>query len=235
MFKVIYFIIFSIFFTNSLFAKPLPPGTGSTLPANILFMVDGSQSMSNAANGNKTTEMRPPTEVVHIFPSKKITNITKSNPAVVTASSHGYSNGDEVWISHVVGNTDPPNNNLISLETLVNNKKFTIANVTTNTFELQSVDSSAYAEYDSGGAVATASVGNHIVSSIDVGGYYHWDADNSTRISIPTVFAGQTGRIHARKELAYPVNMEYHAASKRNFTLKEHRCRKNIGNQRDID
>ena len=96
MFKVIYFIIFSIFFTNSLFAKPLPPGTGSTLPANILFMVDGSQSMSNAANGNKTTEMRPPTEVVHIFPSKKITNITKSNPAVVTASSHGYSNGDEV-------------------------------------------------------------------------------------------------------------------------------------------
>ena len=101
MFKVIYFIIFSIFFTNSLFAKPLPPGTGSTLPANILFMVDGSQSMSNAANGNSTTEMRPPQEVVHIFPSKEITDITKSNPAVVTASSHGYSNGDEVWISHV--------------------------------------------------------------------------------------------------------------------------------------
>ncbi len=231
MFKVIYFIVLSIFFTNSTFAKPLPPGTGSTLPANILFMVDGSQSMSNAANGNKTTEMRPPTEVVHIFPSKKITNITKSNPAVVTASSHGYSNGDEVWISHVVGNTDPPNNNLISLETLVNNKKFTIANVTTNTFELQSVDSSAYAEYDSGGAVATASVGNHIVSTIDVGGYYHWDADNSTRISIPTVFAGQSGRIHGRKELAYSVNMEYHAASKRIYTLSDHRGRKSFGKE----
>ena len=133
MFKVIYFIIFSIFFTNSLFAKPLPPGTGSTLPANILFMVDASQSMSNAANGGSTTDMRPPNEVVAI---------------------HG---------------------------------------------------------------------GNYIVSTIDEGGYYHWDANNNTKISIPTVFAGQTGRIHQRIEASKPVNMEYHAASKRIYSLLDHR------------
>ena len=108
-------------------------------------MVDGSQSMSNAANGRSTTDMRPPNEVVPI---------------------HG---------------------------------------------------------------------GNYIVSTIDIGGYYHWDADNSTRISIPTVFAGQTGRIHARKELAYSVNMEYHAASKRIYTLSDHRGRKSFGRQGGID
>ena len=84
----------------------MPPGTGSTLPANILFMVDGFKARSSAANGRSTTDMRPPNEVVPI---------------------HG---------------------------------------------------------------------GNYIVSTIDIGGYYHWDADNNTKISVPTVFAGQTGRIH---------------------------------------
>ena len=65
MFKLFYLIIFSIFFTNSVFAKPLPPGTSTTLPANILFVVDKSQSMSNPADGgNNINAMRPPTDVV---------------------------------------------------------------------------------------------------------------------------------------------------------------------------
>ncbi len=76
--------------------------------------------------------------------NKTITAITKANPAVVTSSSHGYSNGDFVIISGVVGMVQ------------VNGRTFKVANQTTNTFELQDVDgnninSSDYQTYTSGG------------------------------------------------------------------------------------
>ena len=70
---------------------------------------------------------------------KTITAITKANPAVVTASSHGYVNGDHVWINNVVGMTE------------VNGRRYTVANKTTNTFELSGVDSSNYTTYSSNG------------------------------------------------------------------------------------
>ena len=75
---------------------------------------------------------------------KTITAITKANPAVVTSSSHGYSNGDFVTITNVVGMTE------------VNGKTFKVADKTTNTFELQDVDgndinSSSYTAYSSAG------------------------------------------------------------------------------------
>ena len=76
--------------------------------------------------------------------NKTITAITKANPAVVTSSSHGYSNGDYVIISSVAGMNQ------------VNGRTFKVANKTTNTFELQDVDannidSSDYQTYTSGG------------------------------------------------------------------------------------
>jgi len=75
---------------------------------------------------------------------KTITGITKANPAVVTASSHGYSNGNEVIITLVGGMTE------------INGKRYKVANKTTNTFELQDLDgnninSTAYTTYTSGG------------------------------------------------------------------------------------
>ena len=75
---------------------------------------------------------------------KTISGITKANPAVVTATSHGYSNGDEVLISGVGGMTE------------VNGKRFLVADKTTNTFELQDKDgvdinSSSFTTYTSGG------------------------------------------------------------------------------------
>ena len=75
---------------------------------------------------------------------KTITAITKANPAVVTANSHGYSNGDEVVITAVGGMTE------------VNGKRFLVADKTTNTFELQDKDgvdinSSSFTTYTSGG------------------------------------------------------------------------------------
>lgn len=54
--------------------------------------------------------------------TKAITAITAANPAVVTSNGHGYSNGDRVMISGVVGMTQ------------VNNREFTVAGTATNTF-----------------------------------------------------------------------------------------------------
>jgi hypothetical protein len=76
--------------------------------------------------------------------NKTITAITKANPGVVTSASHGFANGDTVVISGVVGMTQ------------VNGKRFKVANVATNTFELQDIDgnnvnTSSYTTYVSGG------------------------------------------------------------------------------------
>ena len=75
---------------------------------------------------------------------KTITGITQANPAVVTSTSHGYSNGDEVVITAVVGMTQ------------VNGKRFLVAGKTTNTFQLTdkdgtNVNSTGYTAYGSAG------------------------------------------------------------------------------------
>lgn len=72
---------------------------------------------------------------------KTITGITKANPAVVTSAAHGFSNGDTVTIREVVGMTE------------VNDKVFTIANKTADTFQLEDENSTSYTTYVSGGEV----------------------------------------------------------------------------------
>jgi hypothetical protein len=76
--------------------------------------------------------------------NKTITGITQANPGVVTSTAHGYSNGDTIVISGVVGMTQ------------VNGKRFKVANVTANTFQLQNIDgnnvnTSSHTAYTSGG------------------------------------------------------------------------------------
>lgn len=78
--------------------------------------------------------------------AKSITGITQASPAVVTANSHGYSNGDEVLISQVAGMVE------------VNSRRYIVAGKTANTFQLTdldggNVDASAYTAYSSGGVV----------------------------------------------------------------------------------
>jgi len=73
---------------------------------------------------------------------KVITAITRANPAVVTSSSHGFSNGDHVWINSVVGMTR------------LNGRRFVVANQTTNTFELTGENSTSYDAYASGGTAS---------------------------------------------------------------------------------
>lgn len=73
--------------------------------------------------------------------STNITGITQASPGVVTANSHGLSNGNRVWIASVGGMQE------------VNNREFTVANVTANTFELSGINTSAYTAFTSGGTV----------------------------------------------------------------------------------
>lgn len=72
---------------------------------------------------------------------RNISGITRANPAVVSASNHGFQNGDTVYIRNVSGMHQ------------VNNRTFTVANRTTNSFQLQGVNSSGYNSYSSGGTV----------------------------------------------------------------------------------
>lgn len=75
-----------------------------------------------------------------------ISGITRANPGVVTANAHGFSNGNKVLITEVLGmNT-------------VNSQTFLVAGATANTFQLTTiaganVDTSAYNAYVSGGKV----------------------------------------------------------------------------------
>ena len=62
--KLLNLIIIFTFSYTFVHAKPMPPGTGNAVPANILFLIDKSQSMHDHASGNnKTKNMRPPTDL----------------------------------------------------------------------------------------------------------------------------------------------------------------------------
>jgi len=63
-----------------------------------------------------------------------ITGATQTNPVVLTVTAHGYSNGARVDITDVEGMELLIDDELVSQ---LNGKRFKIANVATNTFELQ--------------------------------------------------------------------------------------------------
>tara|TARA_R110000787_G_scaffold23768_2_gene67789 strand:+ start:5210 stop:7963 length:2754 start_codon:yes stop_codon:yes gene_type:complete len=77
-----------------------------------------------------------------------ISGATKANPCVITDNSHGYTNGDEVFISGIVGMTE------------LNGRNYLVANKATNTFELtdlhgNNINSTGYTTYSSAGTAST--------------------------------------------------------------------------------
>ena len=75
---------------------------------------------------------------------KTISGATRANPVVITATGHSYSNGDEISITSVAGMTE------------LNNKRYKVANKTTNTFEITdidgtNIDGTGFTAYTSGG------------------------------------------------------------------------------------
>ena len=106
----------------------------------IMFNKDDTDKLvvlqSNTTTPSSSTSMKM---ILAKEAAKTITAITRANPAVVTANSHGYENNDVIYISNVVGMVE------------VNGNTYTVANKTTNTFELSGTDSSAYTVYASAG------------------------------------------------------------------------------------
>lgn len=111
---------------------------GATGDYDVRFSASGT-----AASNNKVYEF-------HCYEitaaTTNITAATKASPCVVTAASHGRSNGDEIWIVSAGGMVE------------LNNKIYKVANVATDTMELQdeeavNVDSSGFTTYTSGGTV----------------------------------------------------------------------------------
>lgn len=106
--------------------------------------------------------------------AKGMTGATRANPVTVTSASHGFLTGAKVWINGVNGMTQ------------LNNKLFTVASPTTNTFRLSGVDGSGYNSYSSGGSIYCTTLGC---------GYYNFTnaSGSSTTFPISTCVSERTG------------------------------------------
>tara|TARA_R110002020_G_scaffold224222_2_gene433699 strand:- start:5290 stop:7797 length:2508 start_codon:yes stop_codon:yes gene_type:complete len=113
---------------------------------------------------------------------KTITGVTQANPAVVTISSHGYSNDDHVIITGVVGMTQ------------LNGKTFKVAGVSTNTFQLQTVD-----------GVAINSTGYTAYSSAGTSNKIYQITSPFTTSQIPTVKFAQSADIMYMVHPSHPI------------------------------
>ena len=76
--------------------------------------------------------------------AKTITAVTQASPGVLTSATHGFSDGDEIYITGVGGMTQ------------LNDRNFIVANVTTNTFTLAdlfgaAINTTAFTAFTSGG------------------------------------------------------------------------------------
>jgi hypothetical protein len=101
-----------------------------------------------------------------------ITGYTNASPIVITAAAHGLSNDDTIDIDDIYI-VDTSVNQGRSLSTEVMGLGYTVANKTTNTFELQlnaaNVNGTSFAVYDSGGKVRLATT--------TVSGLWHLEGD----------------------------------------------------------
>ena len=121
---------------SSASAARLIPFEFNTTTANTYVLEFGNNYFRVYKDGGIVTET-----------GKTISGATKANPVVITANSHGFSNGDHVIISGVVGMTE------------LNGVTGIVAGKTTNTFQLTDVDgtninSSAFTTYGSAGTAS---------------------------------------------------------------------------------
>jgi len=100
-------------------------------------------------NGNTYTVANAATNTFELSGIDKtiaITGATQANPVVITAPGHGLANASSVDIASVGG--------MIEL----NGNTYTVANKTTDTFELSGINGTGYAAYTSGGLITTSNL-----------------------------------------------------------------------------
>jgi hypothetical protein len=132
-----------------------------------------------------------------------ITGATQANPCVVTSASHGFQNGDTVYILGVGGMTQ------------LNGNTYTVAGVTTNTFQLSGTNSSGYGAYTSGGTVSTYKYDDTVTvtasastfTSTDVGHEIHMTGSDGTliRFAIDSYVSGTV--VRGRPNKTVPASM----------------------------
>lgn len=79
-------------------------------------------------------------------PARSISGANRAGTVTITASNHGFANGDWVYITGVNGMTQ------------LNNRAYVVSNRAANTFRLSGVNSSNYNSYSSGGTVRRCQV-----------------------------------------------------------------------------
>lgn len=95
---------------------------------------------------------------------KSITGITKASPPIVTATGHGFTQGQIVIIDSVVGMTE------LNGRAFVVDLTATGASPTTNKFALKGIDSTNYTAWSSGGT-ATAQTMTTVGGVLEVSGF----------------------------------------------------------------
>lgn len=125
----------------------------------------------------------------------QISGATSANPVVITAVAHGLSNTDEIMIRNVVGMTQ------------LNGKGFTVANKTTNTFQLSGINGTGYSTYTSAGDI------HHAIDTSDTDNFTAYVSDGKVRARVSTLsglshLEGQSvsilteGAVHPNKTVA---------------------------------
>ena len=89
-----------------------------------------------------------------IAAAKTITAITEASPAVVSSTAHGFSNGDIVYLE-VQGMRQ------------LNERAFRVAGVTTDTFQLEGINSTDFDAFTSGTA-AKVTMGTNITTATNI-------------------------------------------------------------------
>lgn len=138
--------------TKTVAIKPPTPKTASFIASAPVMQVTNDVLETAAFVATKMTSIITPTPKTAGFTTLlnqyyldtpnavAISGVSQTNPVVITTGvAHGYSNGDQVYLSGLVGPTQ------------LNNRSFTIANVTTFTFELVGENGISYPAWISGG------------------------------------------------------------------------------------
>lgn len=113
--------------------------------------------------------------------SKAVTSATQANPVVITATSHGYSNGNVVKITGITGMTQ------------LNSRVGVVTVVDANSFSLKGIDSTTMTAYSAGGSATpnTFTVGN--VRTFSLGGASKSQIDITNLASTAKEYLGGLG------------------------------------------
>ncbi|TXI90404.1 MAG: hypothetical protein E6Q40_00915 [Cupriavidus sp.] len=124
--------------------------------SNLLFYNDNNLILDSMRFDADQSVINDAVLVAHFFKTttgdtKAITGVSNAGPIVITSAGHGLSNGEKVVVLHVLGNTAA-------------NGCWTVANVTTDTFEL--AGSVGNGLYNRGGDWYRAVTGAHDLSMV---------------------------------------------------------------------